>query len=188
MSWTGARIERLKTLWARGLSASQIANDLGGVTRNGVIGKVHRLGLSGRIKRAPVRHKSSAPKAKPSAPRMLERLSAPVLRGRKLPFIDVALADVDDAPERVDIPVFQPAPPARAGAVKAVMALRVGDCRFPIGDPLAADFQFCCEPAFDGHPYCAAHCRVAFDSVSTARANRTKTSNLQRQLNQGAPR
>ena len=48
MSWTDERTEKLKKLWAEGLSASQIANQLGGVTRNAVIGKVHRLGLSGR--------------------------------------------------------------------------------------------------------------------------------------------
>ena len=50
MAWTDERVERLKKLWTDGLSASQIAADLGGVTRNAVIGKVHRLGLSGRGK------------------------------------------------------------------------------------------------------------------------------------------
>jgi GcrA cell cycle regulator len=47
MSWTNERVELLKKLWGDGLSASQIAGELGGVTRNAVIGKVHRLGLSG---------------------------------------------------------------------------------------------------------------------------------------------
>ena len=51
MSWTDERVELLKKLWNQGLSASQIAAELGGgVTRNAVIGKVHRLGLSGRAK------------------------------------------------------------------------------------------------------------------------------------------
>ena len=48
MGWTDERVELLKKLWQDGLSASQIAKQLGGVTRNAVIGKVHRLGLSGR--------------------------------------------------------------------------------------------------------------------------------------------
>ena len=48
MGWTDERVELLKKLWLDGLSASQIAKQLGGVTRNAVIGKVHRLGLSGR--------------------------------------------------------------------------------------------------------------------------------------------
>jgi GcrA cell cycle regulator len=50
ISWTDERVELLKKLWSEGLSASQIAGELGGVTRNAVIGKVHRLGLSGRAK------------------------------------------------------------------------------------------------------------------------------------------
>ena len=50
MTWTDERVELLKKLWADGLSASQIAAELGGITRNAVIGKVHRLGLSGRAK------------------------------------------------------------------------------------------------------------------------------------------
>lgn len=48
LSWTDERVTALKKLWLDGLSASQIAKQLGGVTRNAVIGKVHRLGLSGR--------------------------------------------------------------------------------------------------------------------------------------------
>uniref|UniRef100_UPI0028AB0CB5 GcrA family cell cycle regulator n=1 Tax=Shinella sp. TaxID=1870904 RepID=UPI0028AB0CB5 len=50
MNWTDERVERLKKLWAEGLSASQIAAQLGGVSRNAVIGKVHRLNLPGRAK------------------------------------------------------------------------------------------------------------------------------------------
>ena len=63
MGWTEERVELLKKLWAEGLSASQIAAQLGGVSRNAVIGKVHRLKLSGRA-----RSTSSAPRAK-KAPR-----------------------------------------------------------------------------------------------------------------------
>ena len=48
MSWTPDRVENLKKMWSEGQSASQIATDLGGVTRNAVIGKIHRLGLSNR--------------------------------------------------------------------------------------------------------------------------------------------
>ncbi len=62
MSWTNERVELLKKLWGDGLSASQIAGELGGVTRNAVIGKVHRLGLSGRAK-------STSSSAKPRRPR-----------------------------------------------------------------------------------------------------------------------
>src|SRR6188768_96843 len=81
MGWTDERVELLKKLWQDGLSASQIAKQLGGVTRNAVIGKVHRLGLSGRATPSkPQRTVFKAPRparpvsAAPSAPR---RLSEP---------------------------------------------------------------------------------------------------------------
>ncbi|WP_040308565.1 GcrA family cell cycle regulator, partial [Asticcacaulis biprosthecium] len=64
MSWTDERVETLKKLWQEGHSASQIAKQLGGVTRNAVIGKVHRLGLSGRA--AP--SQPTRPLYKPSRP------------------------------------------------------------------------------------------------------------------------
>ena len=68
MAWTEERVEVLKTLWNEGLSASQIAGRLGGVTRNAVIGKVHRLGLSGRA--APAKPKAVQPDPEPApAPR-----------------------------------------------------------------------------------------------------------------------
>ena len=70
MSWTDERVERLKTLWSEGLSASQIATELGAVTRNAVIGKVHRLGLSGRAKPQvqPARPQAAAPQRVKAAP------------------------------------------------------------------------------------------------------------------------
>src|SRR4030095_10557923 len=76
-TWTDDRVELLKKLWSDGLSASQIAGELGGITRNAVIGKVHRLGLSGRAK-AP---SSSVPRqGNPRAPSMF-RASRPMTRG-----------------------------------------------------------------------------------------------------------
>lgn len=68
MAWTEERVEQLKQLWSEGLSASQIANKMGGVTRNAVIGKVHRLGLAGRATPA-------APKPK-ALPRYEEQAAA----------------------------------------------------------------------------------------------------------------
>lgn len=66
MSWTDERVELLKKMWGEGQSASQIAKELGGVTRNAVIGKVHRLGLSNRAGAAPAPAASAA--AAPVAP------------------------------------------------------------------------------------------------------------------------
>ena len=69
MTWTDERVELLKKLWADGLSASQIAAELGGITRNAVIGKVHRLGLSGRATTS--RMKSHRPRARAQSTRRL---------------------------------------------------------------------------------------------------------------------
>ena len=65
MSWTDERVELLKKLWSDGLSASQIAAELGGITRNAVIGKVHRLGLSGRAKSPSSSRRGRASRARP---------------------------------------------------------------------------------------------------------------------------
>ena len=74
MSWTDERVELLKTMWTEGQSASQIAKELGGVTRNAVIGKVHRLGLSNR---AGAGAAPSAPAASPAKPAAKEKPAAP---------------------------------------------------------------------------------------------------------------
>src|SRR4030088_2375450 len=78
LTWSDDRVEQLKKLWEAGLSASQIAAELGNVTRNVVIGKVHRLGLSGRAKRP----SSAAPRPRHGRPAQhMMRVSPPVSRG-----------------------------------------------------------------------------------------------------------
>src|ERR1700733_13776414 len=104
MSWTDERGELLKKLWADGLSASQIAAELGGITRNAVIGKVHRLGLSGRAKSTS--SASSRPRKARSSSHML-RIGRASIRG------NTALAhayEIEEAePELIDniIPIGQ---------------------------------------------------------------------------------
>ena len=78
MSWTDERIETLTKMWEGGATASQIADELGGVSRNAVIGKVHRLGLSGRAKSP----SSAAPRQRKARPAQhMMRVSRPVSRG-----------------------------------------------------------------------------------------------------------
>ena len=89
MSWTDERVELLKKLWSDGLSASQIAGELGGITRNAVIGKVHRLGLSGRAKSTST---GAARPRKARAPSML-RIGRVAIRG------NTALAHVSPPPK-----------------------------------------------------------------------------------------
>ena len=124
-TWTDERVELLKKLWADGLSASQIAGELGGITRNAVIGKVHRLGLSGRAK-AP---SSSVPRQrKPRAPSMF-RAPRPMMRG------NTALAhqpayDYEPEPELQPIENIIP-----IGQRCTLLELDQEKCHWPIGDP-----------------------------------------------------
>ena len=161
MSWTDERVELLKKLWSDGLSASQIAAELGSVTRNAVIGKVHRLGLSGRAKSP----SSSAPRQrKPRAPSHVMRVSRPSMRG------NTALAhaydyDLEPEPELIEnvIPI---------GQRRTLLELTEATCRWPIGDPGTPEFFFCGGNTLTGLPYCAYHSRIAFQPPGERRRDR----------------
>ena len=161
MSWTDERVELLKKLWADGLSASQIAAELGGITRNAVIGKVHRLGLSGRAKSP----SSAAPRQRKARahPHML-RVSRPAMRG------NTALApaydyELDAEPEHIDniIPI---------GQRRGILELTEETCRWPIGDPGSADFFFCGGQTVTALPYCGYHSRIAYQPAGDRRRDR----------------
>ena len=146
MGWTDERVESLKKLWQDGLSASQIAKQLGGVTRNAVIGKVHRLGLSGRATPSkPARPVFKAPRparavAQPAAPR---RIAEPMAR--------------EAAPAPVPVRYIDEAPGSAT-----VLTLGAHMCKWPIGDPSSDSFTFCGKRADEGQPYCVDHARVAY--------------------------
>ncbi len=142
MAWNDERVELLKKYWAEGLSASQIASKMGGVTRNAVIGKVHRLGLSGR--------------ATPAKPQ----------RGCDLEF------ETEEAPaagfQRTEIeplivePEFTAPAAIISGDLATVATLKTNMCKWPIGDPAKDDFHFCGQSAPTGKPYCGYHSQLAF--------------------------
>jgi GcrA cell cycle regulator len=162
MSWTDERVELLKKLWSDGLSASQIAAELGGITRNAVIGKVHRLGLSGRAKSA----SSAAPrqrKARAGGTHMM-RVGRAAVRG------NTALAhsyevEVEATPALIEniIPI---------GQRRTILELNEQTCRWPIGDPGSTEFFFCGGNTISGLPYCAFHSRVAYQPASDRRRDR----------------
>ncbi|WP_411342124.1 GcrA family cell cycle regulator [Sphingopyxis sp. J-6] len=116
MSWTDERIESLRNMWEKGLTASQIADELGGVSRNAVIGKAHRLGLKSRPSPVKATEKvAKAPKPaapKPAAPPPAPRAAAPVAprpvvpaRPEPKPAVDAAEVPADaDAPRKPDAP------------------------------------------------------------------------------------
>jgi GcrA cell cycle regulator len=161
MSWTDERVELLKKLWSDGLSASQIAAELGGITRNAVIGKVHRLGLSGRAKSA----SSTAPRQRKtrSSSHML-RMTRASVRG------NTALAhayeiEAEATPEMMEniIPI---------GQRRTILELTEQTCRWPIGDPGSTEFFFCGGNTIGGLPYCAYHSRVAYQPAGARRRDR----------------
>jgi GcrA cell cycle regulator len=143
MGWTDERVELLKKLWQEGLSASQIAKQLGGVTRNAVIGKVHRLGLSGRAAPSkPARTVFKAPRpARPAAASAApRRLAEPT-----------AMAPAPSPVRYVD----------EAPGTATVLTLGAHMCKWPIGDPASDGFTFCGRRINDGS-YCVEHARVAY--------------------------
>ena len=147
MAWTEDRVEILTKLWAEGLSASQIAKQLGGVTRNAVIGKVHRLGLSGR--------------AKPSRPSVKRTKKAATARTR------TPAAPRTPKPKPVVVAAPPPPPPLEAkplpnGEYATILTIRDHMCKWPIGDPSSSEFRFCGRKVKAGEPYCEAHCSVAY--------------------------
>ena len=178
MSWTDERVELLKKMWGEGQSASQIAKELGGVTRNAVIGKVHRLGLSNRAGSAG----AAKAEAKPAA--------APKPKAEPKP-AETTLAPIPMSPARkAIIPAGQPLPPqpsaneispealAKVNEVEktakklSLMELTERTCKWPIGDPATPDFWFCGLPTQQGKPYCEAHVGVAFQPMSARRDRR----------------
>ncbi len=188
MSWTDERVELLKKMWNEGQSASQIAKELGGVTRNAVIGKVHRLGLSNRTGGAAPSAPAEKPAAKPrAAAKPAAKPSEPA----------AASAPMKEAPARPPVPqrrpiitAGQPLPPQpspneipeealkRQSEVEkkakklTLMELTERTCKWPVGDPATEDFWFCGLAVQPGKPYCEAHVGVAFQPMSSRRDRR----------------
>jgi GcrA cell cycle regulator len=162
MGWTDERVELLKKLWSEGLSASQIAERLGGVTRNAVIGKVHRLGLSGRATTS--RMKSHRPRVRSqSAKRLMKprftQLGNPALRQLYQGDSETYVAPLEELV----------IPPAER---KYIQTLTEVCCRWPIGDPQETDFHFCGKRKVTGLPYCEFHARRAYQPPQPRRRDR----------------
>jgi GcrA cell cycle regulator len=193
MSWPDARVELLKKMWAEGQSASQIAKELGGVTRNAVIGKVHRLGLSNRAgsNASAATEAKAAPKPKAEAKPKPVPKPAPAPKAEPAPKpAPAASAPVPMPARKQIIPAGQPLPPqpsaneispealARVSEVEkkakklTLMDLTERTCKWPVGDPATDDFWFCGLPVQQGKPYCEAHVGVAFQPMSSRRDRR----------------
>lgn len=168
MSWTEERVDLLKTLWADGLSCSRIAEQLGGVTRNAVIGKVHRLGLSGRVRTAA----TSVPRQRKPRPQRAHvgnvhtpagRAEAPRARATASPVGDVDSIMDNALQSDADIPVGQRC---------SIMQLTDDTCRWPIGIPCTPGFFYCGGMSIAGLPYCGWHSRIACQPAPVRRRDR----------------
>ena len=199
MSWTDERIEKLKTMWEQGSTASQIADELGNVSRNAVIGKAHRLGLQARP--SPVR--PNEPEAEAPAP-------APIATVAEAPPFEIDEPEPDEAVEAAPVapmpaprpepvlrsvgpggfvrqspgeqqPPIAPAPPRRLVPARpapeiagktSLLDLNDKICKWPIGHPGEPDFHFCGDKVNPGFPYCVAHCGHAYQAQMPRRDRR----------------
>ncbi len=139
MSWTDERVTVLKKLWGEGKTAAEIATTLGGVTRNAVIGKAHRLKLSNRT--SPIQ-----PNKKPKTP--ANTSTPPVVAPKK------TRSKVMDIPK---------------GQGLSLLELKPNMCRWPSGDPRDDDFGFCGELGAPSMPYCEEHARIAYQAARNNR-------------------
>lgn len=163
-TWTDARITRLSDLWREGKSATEIAKDLGGVSRNAVIGKVHRLGLHhhgghvaiAKVKRSEDDRKRLAKRQQIDRDRAMReerRKVAARARAEKL----AQIAASRPAPVAAVLPdILRPEP-----RNLSLLDLGTGDCRFPVSGEKAATL-FCGHNVEQGEVYCTYHARVAY--------------------------
>ena len=142
MSWTYERIEKLKKLWDEGLTASRIAAELGDVTRNAVIGKAHRLGLSGRM----------------TAKRPKNGIS--IIRKKKIH--STSINKIIEISPVIDEPMNP----------TSFQDIKDGLCRWPLGEPEDVTFKFCGRNTNEGFVYCASHHKQAYQPLSKIRERR----------------
>jgi GcrA cell cycle regulator len=175
INWTDERVEKLKKLWSEGLSASQIAAQLGGVSRNAVIGKVHRLNLPGRAKsggstasRSPKRvtvstHSGQSRPQSAFQPRaaMTRTISRPAGATMLKEEIEIDLMEeMETSTNNVVVPIFRRVP---------LIRLTERTCKWPLGDPLKEDFCFCGNDSPDTSPYCGFHQKLAYQPSAERR-------------------
>lgn len=188
MSWTDERVVLLKKMWSEGQSASQIARELGGVTRNAVIGKVHRLGMSNRAGMGETNRASeSHPTQKPEGAKTKQKVqeTKPELKSASLKNV----AETSQPARKQIVPAGRSLPQPSASEVRpealashrevqkqalrlSLMELTEKTCKWPFGDPATNDFWFCGLPVEPGKPYCKPCNEVAFQPAASRRERR----------------
>ena len=182
MAWTDERIKQLRQLWSEGQSASKIAEKLGGVTRNAVIGKIHRLGLSNRSENSEKKIITKK-RGRPAKVKNTDNFQKQVDNSKNKDFSQINSDKFDDLhvdglegdknmlPEATLANIAE----LEENAKKLnLMELTERTCKWPIGDPATENFWFCGHPSEQGKPYCSTHVSIAFQPISLKRERKVK--------------
>jgi GcrA cell cycle regulator len=179
MSWNDERVEILRQMWLDGKSASQISTVLGnGLTRNAVIGKVHRLGLAGRVKSGgePGEAIASPSRAQAAPRRAVQRgaeapqtvMATPMTQGATA----LAMA-TEPRPELLVVRVEEEVVVPMSLRV-TIVDLKESMCKWPLGDPTSPDFRYCGSAASGTGPYCTHHGKLAYQPAQDRRRDRDR--------------
>ena len=152
--WTEERIALLQKLWGQGYSASQIASQLQGVTRNAVIGKIHRLG--------------KRPEGAAARPRPVRAAPHP---GRRAVASEARRVTPQPQPQDWAARPFRRAALLEEPGLATSTTLEAHMCRWPIGDPDEAGFSFCGRSVDGARPYCQGHSRLAYKGSTGSQAD-----------------
>ena len=182
MAWTDERIKQLRQLWSEGQSASKIAEKLGGVTRNAVIGKIHRLGLSNRSENSE-KNIITKKRGRPPKVKNTDNFQKQIDNSKNKDFSQINSDKFDDlhvdglegdknmVPEATMANIAE----LEENAKKLnLMELTERTCKWPIGDPATENFWFCGHPSEQGKPYCSTHVSIAFQPISLKRERKAK--------------
>ena len=198
MAWDDERVAILKKMWLEGNSASEIAKELGNITRNAVIGKVHRLGLSNRetnISKSgstPTKAIKNVKRGRPpKASKETKKISRPE-KSKSTKVFDEKINDEDksvsslassklSSDSKLEI-VSDLSEETLKNLLKvemkskkiSLMELTERTCKWPIGDPATDTFWFCGHESEPGKPYCKTHISIAFQPI-TQRRNRKES-------------
>lgn len=167
LGWTEERVRRLKALHEAGLTCSQIACELGGVSRNAVIGKIHRLGMVPSVVSGRMRTRAAIAARRPATPNSHAKLKLPRIERQKREEGAAARARREtqcaELRARFECVEIVDLPPDESAVAVPFLKLSATTCRWPLGDPrdLAA-IRFCGAEPYQDYPYCSRHCVVAY--------------------------